>query len=441
MRSFLGRACTAAAALVVLLPGVAHAAVAPPPPGTVIRLYQMSTEVFANPGRGFFTYTETHLRADGSGHVPLDPAVLASARVTEGHSLVFRIFYLERYRAADSISRADLDLVRADLTAARSAGVKVVARFAYTDDSDEDATPARTVRHIAQLGKVITENADVVAAVQAGFIGRWGEWYSTRNFTRTDWQDRRQVLSALLAATPVSVPIQVRTPQIKRRLAPKTPRVGIHDDCFLAGTDDYGTYTGDDREWLAAQGSSMLVGGETCAPSARSGWANANAEMAAYHWTYLNPSFHEGVLQSWGSAGRDEAARRLGYRLRLLKATLPASARPGARTTAQIILVNDGYAAPLQNRPLRLVLSTGVRNVNVGIRTDLRTWTPGKAVILNATFYAPSVPGTYPMSLSLPDPVPGLATTPAYAIRFANSGVWDETTGRNSLGVSLVVTR
>jgi hypothetical protein len=440
MRSFLGRAGITAAALVVLLPGAAHA-VATPAVTMTSRLYPSSAEVFANPGRGFFTYTETHLLADGSGHVPLDAAALAEARFTEGHSLVFRIFYLEKYRDVDTFSRADLALIQADFTTARDAGVKLVMRFAYTSDSDRDAAPDRVLKHIAQLGKVITANADVIAAVQAGFIGRWGEWYYTGNFPRTDWEDRRQVLSALLAATPVNVPIQVRTPQIKRRLAPRAPRVGIHDDCFLAGADDYGTFIGDDRQWLAAQGPSVLVGGETCDPSARSGWANANAEMATYHWTYLNPSFHEGVLGSWGQAGRDEAARRLGYRIRLLKAILPASATPGTRATAQLILVNEGYAAPLQNRPVRLVLSAGVRNQSVIVPADLRTWTPGKAIVLKADFYVPIRPGTYPMSVSLPDPMTRLATTPAYAIRLANDGVWDGTSGRNQLGVSLVVAR
>ncbi|MEU8657707.1 DUF4832 domain-containing protein [Actinoplanes philippinensis] len=440
MRSFLGRAGTAAAALVVLLPGAAHAAVAAPAT-MVTRLYPKSAAVFANPGRGFFTYTETHLLADGSGYVPLDAAALAEARTTESRSLVFRIFYLEKYQSTDTISREDRQLIRDDFTAARAAGVKMVVRFAYTAESDQDATPERTVRHIAQLGQIVAANADVVTAVQAGFIGQWGEWYYTAHFTRTDWQDRRRVLSALFAAIPATVPIQVRTPQMKRRLAPNATRLGIHDDCFLAGDDDYGTYTADDREWLAAQGASTLVGGETCDPSQRSGWDNANDEMAAYHWTYLNPSFHEGVLESWGEAGREEAARRLGYRIRLLKADLPASAKAGTRTTAQIVMVNEGYAAPLQNRPVRLVLTSGTRSQYISLRADLRTWTPGKAIILKADFTVPGAPGTYPLSLSLPDPMVKLAATPAYAVRLATDGVWDETTGRNSLGVSLIVTR
>ncbi|SDT59354.1 DUF4832 domain-containing protein [Actinoplanes derwentensis] len=250
-----------AAALVLTLTGATPALAAP---ATVTRAYAVDGSVFANPGRGFFTYTETHLLADGSGWVPLDAAALAADRESAGHSLVFRIFYLEKYRAVDTISAADLALIRADLAA-----------------------------------------------------------------VRTDWADRKRVLTALLAAVPATVPVQVRTPQIARRLAPGNTRVGVHDDCFLAGTDDYGTYlAADDRAWLAK--APGLVGGETCDVSDRSGWADASAETAA---------------------------------------------------------------------------------------------------------------GSYRLALSLPDPASRLTAVPAYAIRLASTGVWDATTGRNSLGATLTVAR
>lgn len=431
MRSFLA----GATALALILPGAAPAVAAP---AAVTRAYSESDEVFANPGRGFFTYTETHLLADGSGRVPLDAAALAEARSAQGRSLVFRIFYLEKYQSTDTLSAADLALIRADFAAVRAAGVKAVVRFAYTSSSDADAGPDRTVKHIAQLKSILTANADVLAAVQAGFVGRWGEWYYTRNFTRPDQADRKRVLTALLAAVPASVPVQVRTPKIARQLAPGNTRVGVHNDCFLAGTDDYGTYTAaDDRQWLA--GRPILVGGETCDVSDRSGWADASTEMAAYHWSYLNPSFHLDVLNSWGAAGLTEAGRRLGYRLRLAETTIPARAKPGTRVDISFTIINEGYAAPVQNRPVRLVL-TGSRTRTIALPADIRTWAPGKAVTVRASFTAPAA-GTYALALSLPDPATRLAAVPAYAIRLANTGVWDAGTGRNDLGATLTVAR
>ncbi|WP_433829966.1 DUF4832 domain-containing protein [Actinoplanes sp. CA-015351] len=424
-------AATAAAA--VLIPGAACAATKP---ASVTRAFSASTAEIANPGRGFFTYTETHLYADGTGYVPLDTASLEQARVDDAHTLVFRIFYLEKYQGTDTISAADLNRIRADFTAARAAGAKMVVRFAYTATSDADAPLARVLKHIRQLGTVLTANADIITAVQAGLIGRWGEWYYTRNFTRTDWSDRKQVLSALLAATPASVPVQVRTPQYKRRLLPDNARVGIHNDCFLADDSDYGTYIGDDRAWLAKQ--NILVGGETCAVSNRSGWANARAEMAAYHWTYLNPSFNADVLDSWGADGLASAARDLGYRIRLTSAVLPATTKPGVKVTARVTLSNVGYASPAANRPVKLLVGSSAAVV---VPADLRTWSPGKSITLSVSFTAPSKLGSYPLSLSLPDPSARLASTPAYAIRLANDGVWSQADGTNALNTTLTVTR
>ncbi|WP_305788292.1 DUF4832 domain-containing protein [Symbioplanes lichenis] len=414
-----------AVAAALLLPGPAVAA----PLATYTRTYASSAADFANPGRGFFTYTETHV---GPDHAPLDAAALTAARVHDGRSLVYRIFYLERYQGADTIGAADLARISADFATARRAGVKLVVRFAYSADSDLDAPEARVLKHIAQLKPILTGNADILAAVQAGFVGRWGEWYYTQSFPT--WAARGRVLEALLAATSATTPVQVRTPQIKRRLAPAVARVGVHDDCFLAGTDDYGTFTAaDDRAWLAAQSRTALVGGETCDPSERSGWANASAELAAYHWTYLNPSFHAGVLDSWGAAGRAEASRRLGYRLRAISLTLPARVRPGATVTATIKITNDGYAAPVQNRPVRLIVITGTTRRAVTVPADVRTWQPGRTVTLTARFTAPRAATR--LALSLPDPAPSLAAIPAYAIRLAGTGTWDAARGWNDLGM------
>ncbi|KUL26801.1 DUF4832 domain-containing protein [Actinoplanes awajinensis] len=424
-----------AAATVLLLPGVACAA--PPATTSNTRTYDASDADFANPGRGFFSWSETHLYADGTGWAPLDADALAAARESEAHSVVYRIVYLERYRDSDTLAAADLNLIKADFAAARQAGVKLVLRFAYTADDDADAPVARVVKHIRQLAPLLTQNADLITALQAGFVGRWGEWYYTQNFAA--WPDRRKVINALLAAT--TAPIQVRTPEIKKRLVPAAyaARVGIHDDCFLAGTDDYGTFPADtDFAWMAAQSPSMLVGGETCEPSDRSGWASASSELAAYHWTYLNPSFNTDVLTSWGADGLAEASRRLGYRLSLVSAAAPSTVKVNGAVTVRLTLTNQGYAAPAQKRPVRLVLS-GPITQSVMIPADVRTWAPGKTVSLTVSFTAPSKAGAYDLALSLPDPSTRLAATPAYAIRLANPDTWNPDTGTNPLGLTVTV--
>lgn len=54
------------------------------------------------------------------------------------------------------------------------------------------------------------DNGALIAVMQAGFIGVWGEWYYTAHYgnegvvTEEDWARRRQVVSQLLQALPVS---------------------------------------------------------------------------------------------------------------------------------------------------------------------------------------------------------------------------------------------
>ena len=47
--------------------------------------------------------------------------------------------------------------------------------------------------------------------------------------------------------------------------------------------------------------------------------------------------------------------------------------------------------------------------------------------------------GTYQMYLHLPDAYASIAANPKYAVRFANSNVWDATTGMNNLNASITI--
>ena len=110
-----GIGAATAVALTVLSgsPGIARAAGAP-----VVTTFPASDAIIANPGRGFFRYSETHLTGDPGTYRRLDPVALAARRTAEGVTVVFRYFYLDGYRDRDTITAADLGLVRADLTAA-----------------------------------------------------------------------------------------------------------------------------------------------------------------------------------------------------------------------------------------------------------------------------------------------------------------------------------
>ncbi|MGY1769962.1 DUF4832 domain-containing protein [Blastococcus sp. SYSU D00813] len=417
--------------------------------------YAPTDEVFANPERGFYHYTETHWSPDGSAYAPLDVARLTAWRTTESVSLVYRVFYLDGLVDRDAVDQRFLDQVAGDLRAARAAGVQLVVRFAYSADSGRDAPPARAVGHVRQLAPVLNAGADVVFVLQAGFVGRWGEWYYSDSYTSdpsrpweltdADWASRDRVLDALLDSTSPGIWVQVRYPAISQRLLgsgdPRAARVGVHNDCFLASDTDMGTLnSAAERTWLADRSRTRPVGGETCGANApRSLWETAAAELARYHWSFLNADYSRDVLDSWGPSGRTTAARLLGYRLSLTSATLPGSARAGATVPVELTLTNQGWAAPLSARPVQLVLRAGTQTVAVPVPLDVRTLAPGTTRTVRVDVPVPAAPGVWAVSLALPDAAPALAGDPAYAIRLANQGLWDPVTGRNDLGHAITV--
>ncbi|MGW0231192.1 DUF4832 domain-containing protein [Actinopolymorpha singaporensis] len=456
------------------------------------RTYAASTQNIANPERGFYHHTETHFRADGSGYEALDPATLRGWREREHVTQILRVFYLEKFAGTDTIDQAYLSRVGADFATARSAGVKVIVRFAYAQPKDDwpyqppygDAPKERVLRHVAQLTPVLRANADVIATVQAGFIGLWGEGYYTDHFvadplhpenvTPQDWANRREVFLALLRALPTTRTVQVRTMLMKQKTVDRptgkegaltpaeaysgTPvaRIGHHNDCFLASPDDFGTFLSDpitlDQEYLAQDSRFVPVGGETCnVDPPRSEWPSAEAEMARYHYSYLNSDYNKDVLGSWG-ANLEEARQRLGYRLRLATGSFADGVRPGRSFTVKLGLRNDGFAAPYNPRSVRLILTGEHRSYEVPLAVDPRRWEPGTSIEVNARVCAGLPPGRYALSLDLPAPearlrsqalLPGTDTSyhAAYAIQLANTDVWNSRTGYNDLGQSVVVGR
>ena len=430
------------------------AAVRPVQPVTTAT-YPGSAEVFANPERGFTHYTETRWSADGSAYTPLDTGQLINWRTTEGITVVYRVVYLGGMVDRDPLDPLFLSQVAKDLGTARTAGVKLVIRFAYSPDDSHDAPVSRTVGHIRQLAPLLNAASDVVLTVQAGLIGRWGEWYYSEQYvtdpdrpwalTEDDWVRRGQVLGAWLDALDERIDLQVRYPSIVRHLLTddrRASRVGVHDDCFLASDTDMGTFaTASDRTWLAAQSRSTPMGGETCGVNApRSLWPTAAVELARYHWSFLNTDFDPEVLGSWGVAGRQAAQRGLGYRLRLVSTALPTVGTSGSATTVRITLANDGFAAPLHDRPVLLRLSGPGGSSEVTLPGAVSAIQPGTTAVFTASLTLPVAPGTYALSVALPDAAPSLAGDPAYSVRLANEGLWNARTGANDLGRAVVVT-
>lgn len=457
--------------------------------------YQPSLIDFPNPERGFMQFTET----TSGNYVPLDPVDLSTWRTLHQPwgadyafhaTLGYRGFYLEDF-VNGPISATYLNAMQTDFNLARQAGVKLVVRFAYTRSDAPpygDAPKHIVLQHIEQLKPVLQANADVIAVVNMGFIGAWGEGYYTDHFglgslSQQNWNDRIEVLQALLYALPTDRSVTVRVPQTKQKavyganapptVAPLTAqeawqptfkaRIGFANDCFMSDATDSGTYINYDQNapggcdtcifkpYWAEDSQFVPVGGETCidwnpyTDCVGQAGGQAQHEMARMHFSYLNAGWNNAVNNDWVSGGcSDEIIQRLGYRFVLLQGQYPEESRAGEPIMVKITLKNTGFAAPFNPRKVRLLL----RNTNtqgiwaVDLPENPRSWLPGPNVhVLEHTFCLPmDLPaGDYALLLHLPDPYPSIANRPEYAIRLANEGVWEEATGFNHLLHTLTV--
>lgn len=225
-------------------------------------------------------------------------------------------------------------------------------------------------------------------------------------------------------------------------------RIGLHNDCFLSGVNDVGTYIDieGEKKYLSNEGLYVPMGGETCLPRdvAPADCEKARSEMRYLRWSYLNRSYYQEVLDRWEKEGCiDEFSRYMGYRLVLKEGKFSDRHAPGTDLTLSVILRNIGYAPMFNPRKAELVLrSADGHTVYVAsLPDDPRRWQPEQEVQLKVKAKLPSdmATGNYRLFLFLPDPEPTLHDRSEFAVRFANRYCWEETTGYNDLGVIIRV--
>ena len=381
-----------------------------------------------------------------------------------------------------------MDTVNEAFTEARKKGLKLVIRFLYigyggigsTSSNPEPDAPIEWVnKHANQLKPLLQNNKDVIAAVQTGFVGYWGEWHSSKYLHPLD--KRKAVIDAVLDMTPKDRMTQLRYPMFKQfsyggpltdsQAYNQTPiaRIGHHNDAFLRDANDGGTfkssmqgqkttnycgsYPGGEnpcwRDYLGKDTRFVPVGGEagtqSSTPSQFADCSNALLQLSNMHWSFIHDGYSKVTLDHWVKQGcMPEIRRRLGYRFVLSKLNVSRQVAPGERMTFKLELRNEGFAAPFNPRPAVLVLKekkTGHQREIPLTSVDPRRWLPGQAINVDAQVTIPgNLPqGTYNLYLWLPDAAQSLRTKPEYAIRLANQNVWQSGTRLNLLFNNLIV--
>jgi hypothetical protein len=217
---------------------------------------------FRNPERGFYR----------TGYVNLLSTAYASnaARYADiyelfGQTLVYSRLLLADYRNLDHLPQSVLDTLATNLANLRGTGLKAAMRFRYGTGGSVDTTKTRMLNHIADLAPVFQAYADVIAYVEGGFIGDFGEWHSSENIDTNPSNDSTcgnrdipDILDALHASVPSDRMVLMRYPRMQGR-APCAPynttvtpdtaydgsnrsRTGIYNDALMCGKHNTGTF-------------------------------------------------------------------------------------------------------------------------------------------------------------------------------------------------------
>lgn len=462
--------------------------------------YEPNTQDFLNPERGFYRPMGTL----ASDFRPLNEARLLRFRSPQpaaggfevSSSLTYRGYQLDLFQD-QAISADFLEKMQADFDLIRLVGNKMILRIYYSDKCCDppfgDVSLSRILEHLGQLAPLFSKNQDVIALVQMGLIGPWGEQFYSDYFgdlehgpvTPAHWEARNQVIDSLLGAVPETRMVQVRAPYYKLRYlegpdahpeaatplsaatafnGSKAARLGHHNDCILANYDDYWTYHSF-HEWpavsdtlhlkayIAAETKYVVFGGETC-PGGANGedvydpynncevdGGGAESYLRRFHTSYLNAGYARQINGDWKGKCIDDIKKSLGYRFELLEAIVPSSIEGKEAFSIRMRMINRGYASPYNARKVELVLKRrmGGEVYKIPLDADPRLWFPNEEQEINAALPLPAemASGVYDLFLNLPDPFPSLYSRAAYSIRLANryqgADVWDQQTGWNRL--------
>ena len=444
-----------------------------PPTAMLSSTFSGTNAEFPNPERGFSRMVSQNLT-----EIWVEGLV---AHRDAGYRLVSHRQLLSAYVYTPVLPQTFLDALNAGAALHRATGTKMVMQFSY-DNTGGGAQPTLTtiLGHIAQLKPFFTANADVIAAVHAGFLGTYGEWaFSTEPSVGNPTPSpaaRVAVRDALLAAVDKSTQISWRTLDDLKTWYPTAlnasqaftgtdqARSGIHNDCFLSNQDDSGTYwaagvadTGRTlsnlfRAYHAQASNWTSTGGENCSDGQYKLCADVLNDGALYHWRYLRDDWGSVFDDGWKAQGcYPQILTSLGYRFQLDAILQPQSATVGTNINIAIDLRNVGWAGILSARKLVVTLqnrSTGA--LITGGAGDMRYLPPQATsstnVVVPVSIPAGASTGTYDVYVSMPDVGTSTSKNPYFAIRFANADnsakgqAWDPASARFKTGMVVSVT-
>ena len=249
----------------------------------------------------------------------------------ENLRMILLAFDLSGYEEQKVIDNEKINELEMALKTARNNYLSVIFRAAYSFDDDyrEPRSISNICNHIKQISSVLQKYTDIVVCVQAGMIGPYGEWHSSKYVEADHREDLDQVILTWAESLPEEIALALRTPTFVKYamgLGISSNRLTVHNDALLSNDTDMGTYTENTltrEEQIQFIGSCIPVymGGEMTNVSQFTEINSAVNEFNMIKINYLNRYYNEKVWNEWAKVEYENQPadkyimNYLGYRL------------------------------------------------------------------------------------------------------------------------------
>ena len=486
--------------------------------------YHESLEETLNPYRGFYKSVQiSYMKGNGNSstnfssyknklvHLRIDLSDFAEhPGVDDGHDSDVLI------NSSTTNMQAALKTTLQNL---RNNNTTAVVRIAYDyhyggytkdtwkkDENGNDVLKKRSVwepsidtvlKHQQAVGEIFAQFPDVIASVECGVFGPWGEMHSSQIMTDANL---KAVLDKWLEVLPESMTVTVRQPEhyakwsgvpigsIQENVtAPGTKeyRVGVFNDGYLGSYDDRGTFRNRTKEvtWLENQAKHTLYGGEIVLWEDSKSHPSPVLNNAVYmedeafktHTSYLNIGWNDQVIDAmkkttfngtdslYKNAGASEftyVQNHLGYRYVVRNVKLTRETTKYENFALEAEIENVGFANLIMEKKAYLIIkgadsttngyekSYDLSAVDASLKessenADPRNWDSAAKTVLKANVDIPDdfPEGSYQVYIKL---VTDTVTHPEYCelpIRFSNddANIYDSNLKANYLGGFTIV--
>lgn len=138
------------------------------------------------------------------------------------------------------IPQSGLDQIQFFFDELKKRGYKAILRFAYNHtglDTSGGESQKWITCHMQQLSPLFEKNIGLIATVQVGFIGAWGEWHNSP--LRDNQEAKDATINHLFNILPPPYCVQIRTPDHKNAFTltdeSNRSRIGYANDYFTTG--------------------------------------------------------------------------------------------------------------------------------------------------------------------------------------------------------------